>query len=131
MSGLSGLSGLSERCSHLLLNPDMVVNGSFHGPSILRIFAQLLRSEADGDGVVGVLIDDDAAAFHRASPGLAVDLQDHIVKLDGIVPIDCSLGLNRKHAGEILSGAWDKGRFAGLLRWNGKTAVELADVAPL
>ena len=89
-----------------------------------------MRPEADGDGVIEVLIDDDTAAFHRGSPGLPIDLQHHVVESDGIVAIDRSFGLNRENAPEVFSDARDKGRLVSLLRENGKAAVELTYVAP-
>src|SRR5438876_9483040 len=107
---MSGLRGLSERCEHLLLNAGMFFNNSFYRQSVCRIFTQLVRAEADSDGIVEVLIDDDATAFQGASPDLPVYLEDHVVKLYGIVPVDHSLGLDRKHAGEVFAVAGYKYR---------------------
>ncbi len=91
---MSGLVSLRKRCEHLFLRLARLGKYPFDGCSILRIFTQLLRAVADGDGFVGVLIDGHAAAFHGTSPCLSVDLEDQIVKFDGIVLVDRSLGLN-------------------------------------
>ena len=48
--------------------------------------------EADSYGVVEVLVDGNAAAFHRASPVLFVDLQEHIVEFDGVIATHEPLG---------------------------------------
>ena len=73
--------------------------------SVGEVFAKLLASVTDGDGVIEVFIDDDMAAIHRAPPALFVDLQDHVVELDGFVPVDCPLGLDREYAIEIGAAA--------------------------
>ena len=91
----------------------------------------MLWTVTDGDGVIEVLIDDDTAALHRAAPALFVDLKDHVVELDGVVAVDCPLGLDREHAIEIGMAAGDKGGFRRLLRFDSKSFVELTDIAPL
>ena len=84
---------------------------------------------ADCDGVVEVLIDGDAAAFHRASPALFVDLQDHIVEFDGVIPVNDPLTLDREHAVQIGAVAGNKSRSQGFSGLDRELFVELADIA--
>lgn len=86
---------------------------------------------ADGDGVVEMLINDDTAAFHCASPALFVDLEDHIIEFDGIIPIDCPFGLDREHPVEIGAATRDKSCLLWLCGLDRKPFIELADIASL
>ena len=90
-----------------------------------------MRAEADGDGVIEVLVNDDTAAIHRAPPALFVDLQDQVVELDGVVAIDRPLGLDRENAIEIGVTARDKGRLVLLGSLDRKLFIELPDIGSL
>ncbi len=65
-------------------------NRLFQRQTIGRIAAESMRSEADADCVVKVLIDHDAAAGERSAPRLAVNLQKQILEFDRVVPIHYS-----------------------------------------
>ena len=91
----------------------------------------MLRTVADGDGLIEVLIDDDTAAIHRAPPALFVDLEDHVVEFDSVVTVNRPLGLDREYAIEIRVAAGDKSRFRWLLGFDSKSFIELADIASL
>ena len=108
---MSGLFKLKERRRLLSFKRAGKFCCRFKWLSVGRIFAWLQGPVTDGDGFVEVLIDDDTAAIHRASPALFVDLQDQIVEFDGVVPINRPLGLDREYAIEIGVVAGNKSCF--------------------
>ena len=78
-----------------------------------------------------MLIDGNTATFHCSSPALFVDLQDHVVELDGIVTVDGPLGLDREHAIEVGAAAGDECRFICLSRRDRELFVELAFIGSI
>ena len=127
---MSALVGLKERGEPLSFKPIAFANSPLDRQTICRIFAQILWPETDGDSVVEVLIDDDAAAFHRASPTLFVDLQNHIVEFDRVISVNRPLGLDREDTVEVQTVTRDKSRLRGLGGLDRKLFIELAHVAP-
>ena len=91
---MSALVGLKERGEPLSFKPAAFAYSAFDRQAVCRISAQMLGSETDGNSVVEMLIDDDPAAFHCASPALFVDLQDHVVEFDCIIAVNRPLGLD-------------------------------------
>lgn len=64
-----------------------------------------------------MLVDNDVCPFHRAPPGLIVDLENKIFEPDRVVAINGSFALNRKDPIECLPR----------LRFDRKAFVELVD----
>ena len=70
---------------------------------------------------------DDPAAGQGGSPRGLVDLQATILHLDGVVPVDHALLLDRKNAVQVPPRTGQK-RAAALDRLDGEAAVALPDI---
>jgi|SRR6266849_4844228 hypothetical protein len=76
---------------------------------------------------IQVLVNRDVAAGQRPSPVHPLDLQNVILKADGVVAVYGALALNREDQVPVLASTRDKGRPA-LCRRHLKATIELSDV---
>jgi hypothetical protein len=92
------------------------------------IATQTVRSVAETQRSIQVLVCDDAATGECAPPANRLDLQLAIQKTNGVVAIHRALELQREDAVQIAGGAGDKGA-APLRGRDLKATIELGEVA--
>src|SRR6266851_1684833 len=86
-----------------------------------------MRSIAETQSAVQMLMCDYAATSQCASPLHRFNLQAQVLKADGIVAVDRTFELQRENASQVALGAGHKGA-APLGGCDLKAAVELGDV---
>src|ERR1700687_2641062 len=86
-----------------------------------------MRSVAETESSIQVLMRSDAAAGERASPAHRLNRQRALQKTDGVVAVHRALELEREDAVQIAGGTGEEGA-APLDCRHLKTAIELGDV---
>ena len=110
----------------------------FHGLSLLLcdrcqelslrvVVSDTVCSDRQCDGCIQMLVHDHLAAGHGASPDGRLDLQDEVVKADGVIPVDGSFETLREDQVEVFARATQECG-ATLRSRNLEPAIELDDV---
>src|SRR5215472_18683141 len=98
------------------------------GTSLAGVMPQPSGPVSHAESSVQVLVEGDRASRRCASPTHLVDLQDEVLKADGVITSHSALKLEREDQIQVLPRAGHKGR-ATLSRRDLEALVELADIA--